>query len=719
MPEIKIPPKVATTIPNQVDVANVPPQDDDEMPIDAPGAMSAEAMARAKDQANFPATPAPTSKFDKLEAKAVDAIKKAIKEQIYQDRNIEAGDFALGDKAGLKLQLKFQPVEVSDGLVQGDRHRRSVSERMAKEGPVTWLALGGGIYPHAAISTSIPVGSGFNVSAGFSAGASLAYSVLAPYALELDSLKQAGRNLTVDLPLDSVRARKMPEGATVTIGGQGQVAGNVGASYGVDLQKLGEFATVNANAGISVGVSKQAGLEVTAKKLDGDKIMVQISQSEGTSKNLSDSIHVGLDAHLNNGLPQLENKLLRIGEKEATKALDKEIEKYTSIDLRGVYSSSDSKKATRAFVFDLSNPEAQKAYDAFVGLDLRRAQIDTSDPTSGVSLMTYNQDASRDSAAHQWRAFTVNLMRTMSSTDVENQNLHTDTGDVTISRAVLDKEYDGLFTSHFLGNRSTTRELVSVSKTDEQDQVFYHLRNATQQDADTTVDDVRKFLSLSKLLGAQPGKMPAGYDTPEFAKKFENSTRVVDAYVTDEGLRKLAETDPKEVIERYGKIATDLNRPEIVKPNEYARTWSTIPWAAKDEKEYKWVMQCLSVYGGADGPSQEILRGRYAQVTGGWDIVKDINTYNEGYRITELVKQLKDAKTPRERAEIFAAAKDEQKLDFEAELGTIAAIAGPEAVVVHELSLVDNDNKDRNLTFVSEGQLTDPRPGIQQTLNDS
>jgi hypothetical protein len=658
--------------------------------------------------------PAPVggnSLADKVENKLLDLAKS----QVYQNRDISVADFKLGDHAGVGVKVQMQPLQNSDPLIAKDPHRAATTQRMEDAGQkVTWATVGGGVYPRAGFNFGIPIGGGASFNAGFNASGSIGYSVLAPYPTDLDGIKDLGKNLTVDLPFSSDNAQKMAEGTEVRMMGRGSVAANAGVGYGAQLVDYGNFIQVGASVSGGVGVSKEGDVTVDVKKLEGDKVFVSLSTVDTSSANVNLGAHVGVTSEVEKELPKLGGGLIDQGENALSKAVDSQVAQWASVNLSAVYSRSKTESCKQSWVIDLSKPEGQAAYNDLMHLDARKA--DTLGMQGPGSPVAYARLDELDQSSHAGASVNlgkINLLSAALNRTETHGTLQTAEGDVTFDRAKLDDSYSGVLSNIFAGKRAMSMEMVQTQKTGAPVESYLHLSQTVKDDKVTTKDDVRRFLALADMLGAGTDQTTKLQDNKDFLGSFGKTDRTIDFFVTDQGLQTLSQASPQQVQQAFAGAYEKLDRPwdmnYLIGGNK--GVWTKTPWLATDDKNYGTIMSCLQNYNMADKGSQQ-LDSQYRYITGR-SLNEDAWAYRESQTFQKLVTDLQQAKTPADRAHVFAKANI--NLDMARQLGALATIAGKDQVLVNNLGLHDSD-KGRDISFVHQGAITDPQAEIDRIL---
>jgi len=637
----------------------------------------------------------------------------AAQKQVFKEHKLKVYDVKVGEHAGVGFQVKAEPLKSTDALVAKDALRKQLTDQAKKAGkPLTWGVTGGGVYPSAGFS--IPLG---NFSVGFSADALLNYTVLAPYAhVSAGSVVDMARNNTVDLPLNGQKALAMKPGTEVLIQGKARFIAHGSGGTGETVLSLGSFATVGTRVGVSTSIPAEVHVQLKIKRLQGDKVQVTVSELKGAGVHVSTGAHAGVDAHVGKGMPvKLDNKLAARGAKMITSRIDKTLEKYLQVGVRAGHNTSATKREISNYTMDLKKPGVEKAYKSMFKLDARKADRLVARDGSGVvrARLIDRTVVRSDSMRANVGPFTV--MSAISQSTERHGTLQTGAGTIHYSRAKLDDGYSMILSNIWLGKRNISRELVSVKMPgQERAENYIHVRYTVKKDRVTSKEDVRRFVNLAELLGAktEDGKAPR-------VKKMGKTDRVVDVYISDAGLQRLAKASPAQLEKAFSDAYTRIDRPGNINYliGGDKGVWKVNPWMAKDHARHADLMSMLE-----KGPQKQsgprtkrvhsgITRdSKYRYITGR-SLAYDSAAYKEYKGLVKLVDALKGAQTPKARAKVFARADKDLGLEFMRELGMISKVAGADQVLVNQLYIKGKGNK--QVRFSHEGMIKD----IQATID--
>ncbi|MFO0722620.1 MAG: hypothetical protein U1E65_02475 [Myxococcota bacterium] len=664
--------------------------------------------------------PAQGTKGSALLGKVKGKLVELAKNEIYKPYDVKVTDFSIGDHFGLDLRVKAQLIDAKDPLVAEDKNRAATTKKHADQGEnITWAIAGGGIYPHLGFGGSVPIGPA-STSFGFSASASLGYSVLAPYTHDAKAALELAKNTTLDLPFTAQKAKNLEEGTEVTLRGTGSIAANASIGVGYELAKVGDLLTVGATFGASTGVSKNLDLSVRLKKLDGNKVYVSINTIDTNAFNVSVGAHAGVDLNLKSVMPNLGGGLFEKAGDLAADQVEKQVEKWINLDFRATHSTSGTEKEVTNYVIDLSTSTGQSAYEDLLKLDFRKVDQLVKDGDLSVRSAKLSERVRTTGEELKGQFGPITLLRAVSSATEDHGTLTTSKGNIDFDRATLVDSYSGIISNLWEGKRSISRELVATQKTGEAEPTyFYHVRHSIDGDGSTSKDDVRRFLELADMVGAINGDTKALASDNKFLKSFDDTDRVIDVYLTDAGLKKVASATPDAIMTAYAQAYERLDRPwetHYLWGND--KTWKTTPWLNTSSPKYAAVMQLLeagpSQGNGPQEGSQDPNADAYRATTGR-NLASDAAHYKASKALVKLVQET--AQLPNAADRIHHMAEQDKKLglDFWNALSAMALIAGSSEVMVNELKIVDKTNK-KDLVFASEGAIQDPRTEINARL---
>lgn len=747
-------------IPPIVSPGGSPPTSTQPAPVvSAPTAPSPSSppVAATPGTTNIPLTPGTTLPLPKVEVPLVGDVAtpayNLIKKQLlnvldskpFKARSFTLADMKIGEFTGLNVKTRFKILDENDPLIANDSIRReSIRMARATNVPQTWAITGGGIFPSVSLHATIPTGKGPDIVLGFSTGAGIDYSLIAPYAHDANLTVDVLKKQPVALPLTTEAALAMKSGTEVTLTGSGNVAASVGTIMGKRLS--GSYGGINISAGASadmgVTVAADAALSFRVKKLEGNKVFVQVSQGYDTER--SATVGAGIGGHvtvpdnlplptrnLPPGLPvglfpegsavgAINDTLVKL--KNLTpEALEYKLNKMMKLDVRADFSKQTSSREIQSYVFDLDNPEAAAAYQSMMRLDFRdvdaKVAAARAGTETGVRAAHYVEQYKASSATVRANAFIVSLLNAAVKNSTLSGTLESDHGDYTYDRADLKRSYSGLITNYFKGARDMKRELVMLKPPIGEVQNYFHMRSEVKGDYITSQDDMRQFLAISDLSGGPADVSAKLLNNPKLLKAFGTTNRIIDVYVTDVGLKHLAEMNHSQLEDAYALYLQTLKH-ETAPANAGPLWTGRAPWADRDHPNHRKIVKVLNAEIEVGPKSQGTsFAAEYYRLTGGRVLAQDAADYLDCQRWAKMVESLIDKElTPKERAEILVEKADELGFGLDS-LGAVAAAVGPENVLVNEMSLEDTSKKNAPIVMHREGQIQDPRGVIDSILN--
>jgi hypothetical protein len=610
------------------------------------------------------------------------ALAKLARKQLYKAHELKVVDVNLGEHFEVGFRVKAQPIHRDDPIVAKDAHRSWTAGKS-----MSWLLLGGALHPKAGLS--IPVGPG-NLT--FSAEHLIGYTVLAPYSRSAASIVEAGRNLTVDLPLTQEKLLAQKRGTEVVLIGKAHYNARASAGRSWTLATLGSAATVGAHVGADASASKLQSVVVRIKRLEGSKVSVRVEQLDARHLSSGFTAHIGVDSHLRQEIGDKGDGLQRKAIDLIARKADRQIERWLRAGVRSSFTTGNSSNVIASHTVDLSRGEVHSA---------RLGERSRSETTHHHAYLGPKTVFSR-----------------ISSGTERHGTLDTRWGQMTYDRAPLHDSRRMIWPlNHATGDLSTQRELVQFRYPGRSPEAYLRLRHTVENDRHTSENDVRRFVGLAHFFGARPQN--AGQVT-RIARQGK-SDRVVDVYINDKGLQKLAGAAPAELQRAFAAAYEKLERP-AQKTYAKDKPWKTTPWLNRSHRRHADVIRMLEL-----GPNQHDAKSWpvsgeqrhtsdyiYHEITNR-NLARDHAAYKEQKQLVTLQQRLARARTPAERARVFARAQKDLGLDLFREAAMIATVAGHDNVVVNRLAI---EGKRGKLVFMHEGAIQDPQGVVNRILAD-
>ncbi|MBX7116936.1 MAG: hypothetical protein K1X64_21605 [Myxococcaceae bacterium] len=656
-------------------------------------------------------------------------VEKLLASEAFKARDITLADMKVGEFSGVTVKSQFQVLSDSDPLIANDAVRSaSVAAAKAAKRPETWALTGGGLFPSVEVGATIPTGQGPDITLGFSAGVGIGFSVLAPYPHDASLTLDVVKNNSIAMPFSADAATALKAGTEFNFTGTGNAAANVNTSIGKKLSSAygGIKVTAGVWADVGVSVATNAELNFRVKRLDGSKVFVAVSQGYDVNGAVTAGISGGVDVTLpqkfpTNPLPggvfgPMVTKALGVSAITPQK-LAGEINKVLKFDVRAEAAQQKSSREIQSYVFDLSKPEARAAYEKMMHLDFREAdkQVEAAraGADTGVKAAHYVEQFNANSETLKANLFTLKALNAVSKRSTLHGKLDTAQGSFEYDRADLERSYSGLITNYFRGSREVKRELVMLKRPSGVVDNYFHVRSEVDSDYVTSKSDLRQFLALSELSSGANEATTKLRNDEKMLGNFGTTNRVVDLYVTDAGIERLAKMSEVELEDAYAlylRTKTDETPPSQPKPY-----WTGPgPWADRGHPRHGLIMNVLN---STDGGTQDgfNLDSEYREATGGRSLNSDSNDWQDCRDFVKLVRKLQTANSPQQRAQMLVNA--HKQLGFGLDmLGALTASVGPENVLVNEMSIHDK-SREMPLVIHREGEVQDPRALINTLIN--
>jgi hypothetical protein len=627
-----------------------------------------------------------------LGAKLKGAVTKLIERQAAnRPLEIKTGEIAIGQHAGIAANLNLTWIPNDDPRIAQDP-ARAAYDKASGDRPL-WIAAGGAVLPHAGISTTIG-----GVQLGFSADATLSYSILRPYRAELSEAKRLASNASVDLPLTLKKMQETEPGTELVIIGRGRMAGSAGVAAGQTLAS-GRAWSVGASVGASVDASEEKLLMLRVKRLHGENdVYAQVSVVDTEQWSVGVRGFLGVDANVGELLGG--GKLID----RAAEAIDRKIENLAKVEASIVYTATDVDQDRAAFVFGNRGRDADAAFKALFNFDPSLASGDDA-RFFGVRQARLEQRIQSGAIAIDASAGPFEIIayarRLASETATFTRTGEDGKTSIIKYRAIdLDKSYSGLISNLFLGARGSQRTLISLEENGVTKR-YYHLRHSIEGDGVTTKADLRSAVAMAEIFGAIDDAARARIQDPKVRQLFSGkTTRVMDVSIDDAGLLKVVGATSEERLAAHAKVFAATQGVDVA------------PWLNTALPDFAYWQNAI-----IQGPQARTDMGYPNDASDFYRLTKiDLRVaheaYEEGRRFDAMIGQL-EGKSIEDQVRILRDGARQLRISPFGTFGTAALIAGPEHVLVHEMRI---KGKDGEMSLKSEGAAVDPRTAIEQGL---
>lgn len=612
------------------------------------------------------------------------------------------------------LDFHVRPIEPNEAILMSDPNRAHAIAEMAEQGrSTTWAELRGAIRVNTGIGASTPTAPA-NLHVGSWANGEIGVSVLAPYDNGWAALKEAGKDVTVDLPFSAEKASKLVEGSEVVLRGRGRLGVGTGIGYNSPGAALpGGFGVgVSANVDKSFYTDKE--INVAIKRLDGTKVHVTLSRIDTTGSDLVAGAQAGVTGSFKDKMPAPTNIVSKLAENR----VDGLLHDWLRASAIAVYSHSESERDVKAYVLDLSVPEAAEAYERLLRLDTQPADALTALADGSAKKATLQESSESWRTGGEAKFTKVSLFSDFTSTTTAAGKMESPQGVFDYRLSAVARNHDDLLTRWWTGRVNTTREFIETSGNEKKlPGSLYHVRYDASIDGSTSAETMQRFLTTAGYLIGKDRVNQALANDPALLNRFWRSQMTMDVAFKKEGIQRLMQASEAELQVAYAQAYEELDHP---KPRtglfgETIKAWKVTPWLNKSDKDYAEVMDLLKEGPGAiDGSDMsQPNTDRYFQITGR-NLGEDADAHKESQRLVALVRSLAQAPTSAARANILTKAQGFE-LNPLRELVMITKVAGQDSVVVKELAIRDRSSG-KDLVFNAFGTVGDPREEIAQGL---
>jgi hypothetical protein len=621
--------------------------------------------------------------------------------------------------AGIGLSAQIHLLSPEDGLITSDPNRSHATAVLKAQGKtVTWAETKGAVRPHVGAGYAQPAGPvDFHVGAW--ADSEIGLSVLAPYAQSTAGATQAAKNMTVDFPFSAEKAKQLVEGSEAVMMGRGTVSTGVGVGY----HPVGTALPLGYGVGVSASVDQSAFLQgelnVRVKRLYGPYVHVMVSRIETTGENTSAGVQAGLTTTPKHAA--IVNS--HVGGSQVAKTtegfLDRQVMSWLKFDAHAVYSRSDSEKAVKAYVLDLSNPAAAEAYEKLLRLDSGAADELAAQPNGPVVKAKLDEETHSTRDGVEANFAHVPLVSDYTTRSVTKGTLDSPRGSFDYQIGAQDRNHSDILTRWWSGRVDTNREFIQTSgRSQSLPSQLYHVRYEANIDGNTTSGKVQRFLTAAGYLVGKDAVDKAKATDPNLLDRFWRSRMTIDAAIKPEGVQRLLTASPGELKAAYAAAYEELDNPTDFGILSSSDAWKTTPWLNASSPDYPEVMELLERDSSNSFPNDERNgqndSSRYWQLTGR-SLANDQEAYRESNHLVALFQALGKTTSTDERSKILAKA-DGFQLDPLREIGMVTRIAGTDSIAVKELAIRDRSSG-KDLVFKAFGTVGDPREEVTQGLS--
>lgn len=589
------------------------------------------------------------------------------------------------DAAQLKGDWRREILSADDSRITFDDDRSALVAAAREKGEeLRWVDHSTTFAPGARASF------GSVAKIGFDASAKLEARALLPEG----HASQAVPNV----PLTARDALALPRGAEVTLEGRAKVSALWGMTWGADV----EAALARASASVSVAheqIVVDRAVEVTAKRLDGNKVEMRLDDAKGTGRKTGLEARVGVDTNLEAVPGASALKDIPLGGTlldRAEKTLDDKL--AASFVAEGGKRQSSSKGIN--VVLDLSSPAGRSAYEAFMRGDAEPA-LALARKTSGDAARVESRRETRRVETSSSTRLTVagdalflrEALRA-DSTVIETVGSRTTTTDVSTYL----KKHEAL-----IGRKGELKvEAVRVRTDDAPEGRGYFHVSVSGSDSLTSKREMKELVSLGESLGAAPVR-PIRVEADDkrgirkilgSAARHGSTQTELALFVTQKGIDELRKKSGADGARAYARF---LERVEGQPP----------PWIGPKAQEARE----LITFWESNNHDQAATSNAHSEY---WqkfkrNIYEDSETFQTARAISRAVDGMKASSDPAQWNRTFADLGQEVDFDITGAVAAINELVGKDELLVHRFSVkgraVDVEMKDEGFL-----DLNDARP---------
>jgi hypothetical protein len=650
--------------------------------------------------------------------KVVSELKSRLAKQLLKEHELSVSLVDTG-LASIEVVVKVSALLPTDDLIKEDRHRRDHASPEGKS--LVWVKTSGGIVAKAGLQIPVPV-EGVSASVGFSANGFVDCCVIAPYPLGFEEALAAAKQAFGNLPLSAEAAAEMQQGTEASLRGYGALAGRCSIGIGKKISALSGAVSFGGGIDVGIGVGCARDISLTVKRLDDSLVYVALAAGKTVSRHLSVKLGLGVDAVDSDFLPS-PAQIERIADTLAEKVVDK-LEAQVKFETTVSATGTD----IMAYVIDLSQEGGRRAFADLVRLDARKADdlFAVGGPKDGI-VREARMDEETLERKRGWRAnvFGLQLLESIdSSTYASGEGKHPDGTPYKWWQTALKDGYHGAISGIFRGKREIQREMIGWRRKGTTDaEVFYHVKYTVKGDRVTSAADIKRFVAFASVLGGELD--PVDASLVDGSTEFGKTDRVIDVYVTREGLAALFGAPPQQLMAAYAKVYELLDEPWRNSP----RAWHETPWLAEHPDGAK-VRACLErvrskggysyleehPYAGDAMGEKRDMTDEYLRLTGR-SLERDSAAYIQSSRLCDMIHELDAAAGEADAGRLFEEFADCDRrlgLDFWNELGMLAVVVGPEAMLISQLAITGEDGL--KVEFAAEGKLVGIREKLEEAI---
>jgi hypothetical protein len=608
------------------------------------------------------------------------------------------GDFDGPLGTAIALKYKEKNYESGSRYIREDEVRKACDDAFRREGrDVIWVESEGISEVGGGTGGTLPIGALADMNANLKLSGIIRYRRLEPYECANGTLLQ-GQALVnaANVPITATLARRMPPGGEFEITGEGQLSFVPEVSKPLGLKNEGASLGATARLGGKVEVKGETTISVQRLPF-GDEVLVKIAHAKSSNADVGASLKAGLELNKKayEKLPELGRGVLkflldRMGLPDAPAFVKNYVQSQIQIKSRYERRGSEISR----FVFDLSKPEARKAYeDIFTRLSLGKTKALISANDASVRSQRAGEKAI---ISERGIAATIGKTKLLLLSALQAEREGNVSLDGRASVVYRDCKFEKTYVNWIFGEKKIKWEAVSVDKgQNSQKQNYFHLAYSNC-DRITEESQIEKFLRFARSLGIQTTE-------PERVAKVladrDDTEMRVDMYFTNNGIKRIAKASKEECQNAYLKADADLSQAQILPSSKILAKFQQIA--------NMWFFVRIFYWGEISR-----LREEYTRKSKGRNIDSDAELMSEAAHFAQNVGKMAQDDEKSMQTFFMQLAKA-SGFEFMRKIAALTNLAQKEESILHELSIAGGG---LTLGAVDEGEILHPEKAMNRML---
>lgn len=616
------------------------------------------------------------------------------------------GDFELPAGTALALKYEEKTYEPGSRYVKEDPVRKACDEAFRRDGrDVIWVESEGIAEIGGGTGGTLPIGTYADVSANLGVSGLIRYRRFEPFESASGTLMK-GQSLAnaVNIPITASLARRMPPGGEFEFTSQRDISVSPQISTPIGLKN--ENGNLGASATLAGKHSLKGETSISVQRLPfGEEVLVKIAKGNSTSTDLAATLKAGLnlkkDAYekwpeLGRGF--LKYVLDRLGLPDTPKFVKQFLQSKIQFKSR----KEERKTEIARYVFDLSKPNARKAYEnIFCRLSLASTQALIEQKDASVRTQSASESTvMREKGGAALLGLTKVLLLSALQAEREGKVSADGRKDVIYRDCKFEKTY----VNWFHGEQKIKWEAVTVDGSNENSkQSYFHLLYSNA-DRLTEEKEIEHFLRFAKALGirTEQSRLENNPDAGRIAKiladRDDTQTRV-DIYFTGEGIERLATSGREKAMKAYLEADADLEPKESTVHLKIAER--------AEEISNMWFFKRIFYF-----REMRELNKKYETTAPGRSLKYDARILHEARSFAQSLDGL-IAKDEKSAKNFYMELGKASGFEFMRKIAALTKLATVNDTILHELSISGGG---LTLAAVDEGEILHPEKAMHRML---